>query len=664
MLFRVALILVLWCAPLAMADDDPYAWEPITENDWNVTADSTHDAVVIFEKYVIDDRDINNSECYHDVYRRIRILNKNGRSWGDVEVPILESDQKIESIQARAIQRDGKAVFITPENIFEKEALKVDKFKVKQTTFSIPGISDDCIIEYHIRIKISDYSGVWIPQQEIPVLLAELRWHIMPPAIASFLLQYLGSDNVNSSAIPNYLWTGPKGNIRITLLPEDDKTDEIYFKVTNLEPFKSEPYSFPEKSLRAKLICYYGNSLSPARYWTAHADNLGKAMQSACEKDKRAKEIVKQFAHLATDEEKIEAAYRWVQDSLLNLSYFDLYTIKKGKKTKQTPKDASTVEDVLKHRYGSFFHIDLVFYNFLRLMNINAKMAMAVSRDDNLFTMKAKYWQFNEFLVAVKVDDSTYKYYCPGYPNCPVNMIPWELEGITIFVTESDMNFYQSFFSRLNDNKVLVSYQYNIDENFQLSGKAQTRMTGQPARIYRDIALRNEDSLAVESAYQNNIEENMYPDAAKIENVELINLKDNRERFGLSFDLTFPELIPQGNRLFIKPIEYFDRLKNDFTDETRTHDILLPYAYVQTESAQITFPENLELEALPNDTTFSNYAGSVAVQYQHIGNLLSIVRKFDLNSPYWSVADYPAIRELFEARLNLANEIIILKEIE
>ena len=63
-----------------------------------------------------------------------------------------------------------------------------------------------------------------------------------------------------------------------------------------------------------------------------------------------------------------------------------------------------------------------------------------------------------------------------------------------------------------------------------------------------------------------------------------------------------------------------------------------------------TLPEGWETEALPGDTIFENEVGICGVTFNVIGGKLTIQRKFELRSPFWSANEYDMVRDLYLAR--------------
>ena len=182
--FTLILALTLCAGPVdvrAKKYKSPFEWEPVTAAAWAVSADSArdiHDAAMLFEKVQVDDGDLERDKCYWAVYQRVRILNADGRAWGDVEVPVFHSEQKVERVEGRTILPDGTIIELTKDQVFESEVIKTKDVKYKQTTFSLPGVTDDCIVEY-IYICRSPYTfHQWFVQKELPLLRFEFTWKL------------------------------------------------------------------------------------------------------------------------------------------------------------------------------------------------------------------------------------------------------------------------------------------------------------------------------------------------------------------------------------------------------------------------------------------------------------------------------------------------------
>ena len=405
-LFLVTLFVFFIAVNLSSAkkQKDSFTWDPITDSDWAVQADSAlgiKDAAIIFEKIVMDDRDMINGKCFFTLYKRIRILTPEGRTHGDFAIPVYNEEQEILSIDGRAIREDGDTTALNSEQIVEKDIYKSGKTKIKQKSFSIPGLSDNCIIEYRIKIKLPNHINIWSLQDNIALLHGELTWHLYyGKGLTDFEFMF-----VAQGYAPNYmsLCLDPEHDVNVERLPSLKETKRLVFTIDSVEAFVDEPYTLPVKSLKGQLHFYYASVGAPNAFWGDYSVAIPQWMDSYLDNSKKVKDIAKKFADLETDEAKIKAAYEWVTSNLINLTFED--TEKKIKS-----KDYETADKSIKSGYAKRTGINYIFCDLLREMNINAKVCWVVDRDESILVKDAKYWQFDRTLIAVQNDDESWSY--------------------------------------------------------------------------------------------------------------------------------------------------------------------------------------------------------------------------------------------------------------
>jgi hypothetical protein len=538
------------------------------------------------------------------------------------------------------------------DNVFKKQVVKTKDEKIEQTTFSIPGVSDDCIIEYAIIYEVPTSFSVWLVQKEIPVLRAEYRW-----LLAELNLTAWEKDILGGFLIPNYLWLNTYSKPQLTELPNVKKPETLIIEFGYVPPFKELPYSIPEAAQQTKLYCYYSSDLPPESYWGELAGNTNDQLNKFCEKDKRVKKLVERWASLEDEKAQIAAAYRWVQDSIRNLTYLDLLD-EKGKEVK--PKEIKSVDDVMKYRYGARLDIDRLFCDILREMNIKAKIVLLKDRMNDLFVREAKYWQMNRSLVAVENPTGELSFYGPGHMCTPVDMVPWYCEGVDGLIGGGSEYLIPVPFSDCNKTVSNISYQLGFGEDMEVTGVLKARMTGHDACGMR-MALLDEDST--DFAHLMKEELLTYVPQAEIDSVEFEEPANVDQPFRVSCRLDYPAASKVGSRIMLKPFEYASESANPFTEPERSTPILFDYAFKLNESIQVAIPEGYALEALPQDSVFENPVGKCAVQFLLVGNTLSAQRTFTLNAPFWSAQNYDLIRELFQAQSDLSGEIVFLTSI-
>lgn len=213
-----------------------FEWEPLTETDWQAGEDTAYDdypAVMLFEKIEADEQRLLGEKCYFTVYRRIKILNSEDRSWGDVSVPYIHKKQKIEEIHGRVILRGGSEILLDENQIFEKEILKTKGIVVKQKSFSLAGITDDCIVEYMFKLRVPDPNDTWEIQKTVPLLKGEYNWKFYRGKVFN-IIQFILPDFIK----PNYLVLNfGKEQVEVEKIPSSGKLKEYLFSVENIPAY-------------------------------------------------------------------------------------------------------------------------------------------------------------------------------------------------------------------------------------------------------------------------------------------------------------------------------------------------------------------------------------------------------------------------------------------
>src|SRR5512140_3124642 len=98
-------------------------FEPITDADWAVKEDSakgTFGAAMLFEQAWVNDENWYKKEVTVTYYRRIRILSDAGKGQGDIIIPNLLDNQKVDYIIGRTVRRDGEVTMLDKAQIAEK----------------------------------------------------------------------------------------------------------------------------------------------------------------------------------------------------------------------------------------------------------------------------------------------------------------------------------------------------------------------------------------------------------------------------------------------------------------------------------------------------------------------------------------------------------------
>jgi hypothetical protein len=686
---RLLLFLAALLLPPPLRAGNSFDWDPLTVADWRVVEDSTNGirhAVILFEKIIADDRRMDEQKCYLTIYWRLKIFDARGRHWGDVKAPLIHPEQKIEAIRGRTVLPDGREFTLAQSHIFEKKLVSAGGRKIKQKSFSLPGVADGCIIEYSIKYRIPLPNSLWLAQKEIVLLRGEYHWRFYrrpkkpkhakelltpslsgitaPPSSLSAGIQKPLPDDVAEAShenfadkaavypdTPNYIWLHDNRPISVEPRPSGEDPEELFFTIRNVPAFAKEPHSLPEIKWRDQLRCYYGKPISVETFWSAMARELTERLESYGAKIKRAQKVIAQFSRLGSDEAKIEAAYQWCQNQIKNLSYLP---------GNDKIKSNDTVDETLERGYGTQSDINYGFYHLLRAMNIDARIAFVADREKDLFIPSAQYWQFDRTLVAVPAGNGGYRFYSPGDMCLPSTHVPWVNEKERAFVIgDTIAQFVDVPISTAGQNRTNRAFKLQLRDDLNLAGVMFELSWGHAAQKFRLLAAqteRNQRQQRLQKALAD-----LLPNA-QLDSIVVRDPEAMDKPVTLSSKVKLSGNVKlSGDRLLLQPFKLLRQTVNPFQADARANAVVFDYAYELVEALNIDLPVNWEIEALPTDTMFVNNVGASEAIFIKFGRTLSVQRRFKLNHPYCPPADYSHLRALFQAHQTLSASTVVLR---
>lgn len=648
---KLVMFIIIILSKILIAGDD-FVFENIAAEDWKVTEDPENgiqDAVILFEKVDINDEKLIDEKCYYSIYRRIRILSHNGRSQGDVTTPFLSRDQKVEEIKGRTILPDGKEFYLHQDKILDKEVFKYQDLKVRQKYFHVPRVTDNCIIEYYIKIRLKYPKDSWLMERDIYLKHGEVNWKFYKGKGLSQTNYTFLQDFVT----PNYIWFNTSKKLDVEFYPSLKEPDEVHFSVDDIAPFEDEIYTLPDLALKANLRYYYGTNDAPAAFWGNQGDKKERYFREFTKKDSEIKNIINEFDYQESVTDKINSAYNWIQKNIKKTQYDD----------DEDYDDNEHINDVLKHRYGDATDIDLLFYDILRELNIDAKIAYVVDRDENIFEEQAKYWQFDRSIVVVKNSDDRYTYYDPSTKYLTAGSLLWYNEGISAFVIGSlNENFINTPFSGFRENHTTRMLTMRMEEDQHCEGILTDQIKGHPARDLR-MDLDETTELDKRSQLKDHYK-TIFPNG-KIDSIQVGNLTDPEKNLVIKANIEIPKLgYSSLDRIVLKISDILGSKKNEFLSEKRDYPVLFNYASEVVDIIQVVVPMNYSIEYIPEEQLISNRAGVCQVKVNTLNqdSIIIINRLFRLEKPYFQKDEYKGLRYLFQMRDYFSDAVIILKK--
>jgi len=230
-------------------------------------------------------------------HRIVRILTPRGQKYANIIIP-YGSGSRIDEIQARTIEPDGRIIPLKEADIFDVSLYPNFVFFSDQRAkiFTLPAIADGAVIEYRYRLTISGRTlwHSWTFQDEVPVLLS--RFKLVKPGQWDLVYRSYGIPIAPS----------------VSTAPAGFRSTHVW-EARDLPPLRSEFGMPPDPEVLTRI------ALAPVGFTTwddiAHwyADVVGKRNIGGASLEAMADSLTRSET---SDIDKLRRIFEWVRDQV------------------------------------------------------------------------------------------------------------------------------------------------------------------------------------------------------------------------------------------------------------------------------------------------------------------------------------------------------------
>lgn len=667
---QIVAIILLAAGPAACGGpDSPFAPISPEELAYQGPAEFPDEhAVILFREHVIDDS--LGVEIFH---YRIKILTETGRQYGDVRIPYLRGQSRVNQIQARTIRPDGSEIPFSGA-VFEVTVLRQRKLKLEAKVFSMPAVEPGGIIEYRYQLEPGFGRSEWEIQHEL--FTRKARFHFKPMnAILPFAVRRVTS---GMSATPS---SGPFGDTLSLENVPPLRVDEEHVPPRNVitphvrffyeyvdrppddEPewrkaiLKSQP-SLPTKDVEALL------------YWIKLGAMEGKALSEFASKNRTIQAAVNALIRPEDPpEEKLRKIYGAVR-KIRNID-FDMERTQKEVK-REDLKEARSIEDVWKRQYGTHDSITALFVVMAESAGLPAMVVKLTERDRMIFhPYILSPDQLNGYAAMVRLPlagshrDGTgaWRYFDPATPFCPFGMLPWEktgTKGVRLIEKPEDLSLAATPDPRSDEARVVRKAEVELNADGSAKGTLTVTWEG---RSGADLRLRGMHSDFKQR--QEMIEKRLGGWLSGNCQVAVKSVEGWREpesplqgQFVLycrDFAIaTKNRLLAPASLAQVGGARWHDR-------PHRVFDVYFQYPSETRDELLIRLPEGFSVEGLPQRLEKSTQAGSLEQASEIKEGRLEHRRRFVLNRFFLPADQWANVYDLFGAHRRAGEQYVSLR---
>ncbi len=612
--------------------------------------DTTANAFVIYERG--DTKVENKNDKVYlktSVYRRIKILNKEGEKHATVKIFIYndknKSKEKVKNIKAITHNLNESSTYLNSNQVYTNEQNE----SWKEVTFTFPNVKLGSVLEYQYDLEspfFFNFSG-WTFQSDIPKIYSE--FHALIPGNWRYNRNFIGliGLSTNKAILKKNCFSIGVGTTA--------DCEELTYGMKDIPAFiEEEEYSTTKNNyiskIKFELAEIFHTDGSSKKYTTSwkETDRKLKYDESIGGQLKTESYFSKKMPNeLLADKNKLlqcKSIYKYVQNH---------YTLNRDKKS--IFKDVK-IKKAYKEKFGSVSEINLTLISTLRSVGIDAKIMLLSTRDRGFPTKKHPVMtDFNYLVAHISIDNQTYL--LDASDNyLSFDMLPFQALNSYGRVLDFEKGSY--WFSTLPKVNTYerISAKFIMHEDGSLSGNVKEINNGYFSKYKRElIDEKNEDEYLI---YLENKKENL--EILSYSNEELENYENPLIE---NFNIEINTADSMGDNIYLNPFieKYY---KNPFQLEQRNYPVNFGFKMQEFYMVEISIPESFNIKKIPKNNIFKlpNNGGLFITKFKKEKNKITVFTKIQLNQTIYETKDYQSLKEFFNQIIKAQNSLVIIEK--
>jgi len=572
---------------------------------------------------------INLENVSYHIHKRFKVYNKDGKDYATVKIPLYapkgERSERVRGLKAICYNLENGQVVETKLKSDDKfETRKNDYYK--ELSFVIPNVQVGSIFEYSYEVESDIYSYIdpWQLQFDIPVAQNILEYDIDN----AFHYKIYMTGNVyniesGESAKDNWAFDSSTG------LLKSEKIAPIYEEP--FQPNMSDVYGKINFQLVRIVPLYkdFSSDYGAMNKTLLNSEGIGKVTQK--KGMLRALNLAKRTADIDFAKEilnRLKAKVSWD-------NYYGKYSENNGKQ-------------LINKGAGSVADINLTYLMVLNEAGFLTAPIIASTRGNGLpHPVFADAKRFNYVLAGIKMPDGWVV--VDAASNLPLGELKTELLNGDGYILHETLNGWHNLKSgRKSSESIFIQA--------QLKEGVYTESVSIKYGKYAAFSIINQIKEDGAEAFKKDFIEDFEKPITDF----TVSEPDYDKPLVIKFNVS--ETYDSEDILYLEPISYGGMKKNPFEREQRYSNLNFPYSIGEKVIYKLSFDENWEVEPLKNQRVALE-GGKAKFNFlaSNTANSIDVMCDFLLKDTFYTVEEYPSIKQLFEGYSTLQNELLVLK---
>ncbi len=629
-------------------------------------------AAILYREYKTDFQYAEDDGFYlmTEVFERVKIYDKEGFDWANKVVELYQTagsqDEELTGLKGYTYSLDSNGKLeetkLKRDGIFDEEVSKYMELK----KFTMPNVSEGCVIEYQYTIKSPFYSNIdaFRFQESIPVEKSEMRF--VSPEYFSFKTHSRGWIPFNiltegKTRTMTYRYTVPANpSIRGGRAVPSTQTTNVTFKedvytvsMENVPGVKEEKYAGNIDNFMSSLkfeLSYTKFPSSNINSYTTNWEAVSKSIYDSpsfgdqlSTKNFFKKDIDALLSGISNPETKMIKIFEFVKAKMAWNGYTGFYA-------------NEGVKDAYKKGTGNVGDINLMLTAMLRYAGLNANPILISTKNHGVPIFPTRNG-FNYVIAGVEIPngvlllDASDKFSEVGILS--EKLLNWQGR---IIREEGSSAWVPLVPTKPATESVMLNATLNSDQS--LEGDLQCRFSGHYAMRHRET-YHNLDDESKRMLLEKDKGE------TELSEIAFENLKKLYIPVNLSYSFKTTDAVEEiGDKLYLSPMLFLALKESPFQMEERQYPVDFQYPMKDRYIINITIPEGYVVETIPEAIAYSlgENEGSFKYVANQRGAIIQVSTEFTISQALISSEKYGDLKKFYQLIIDKQNEKIVLSK--
>lgn len=596
------------------------------------------EAIVLLDQGTVDVvGDMETGYTQYERHRVVKVLNAAGYRFANISVP-YGSRSRVDHIQARTISPEGRISVLKQENIYDVNLYPNFVFYSDQRAklFTLPAVSDNCILEYRYKILIRDRTLVsaWNFQEFIPSLRS--RFTLIVPSAWDL----------------KYRMYGIPLEPHIIAAPSGFKSKYIW-ETGELPPLQNEFAMPPQRETGAWL------SIAPVGIskWQEVSEWYHELSHSRQKAGPEIRQAVTEITKgCISDDEKLKAIFEWVRDRVRYISV----SIGIG------GFQPHYAEEIFRNQYGDCKDMTTLLCTMAAEAGITVHQVLVSTKQNGIpDTTLASPFHFNHVIAYCPSRGDSGMWMDATEKGTPYGTLPWYDQGLPVLVVNDNgtgaLNVTPQ--AKPDENKSVLRW------NVSLGRKGQATVRG-TSEFHGAIAgeLREELIYARKVERKEWIEQYVRGlcDGSDLDTFSISGLDNITDPLVMEYVFKGGSFaIQHEDRMIIRPSEFFSlNLSDFFRSRKRTNPVRFRFGMKRIFELNLNLPSNWQVYSAELSDSLRSEFGTACWTWKQMDEGLACRIEYTLYGDDIKSDKYDRFREFIETIGKKDTRIILLAKKE